>query len=241
MLYRSKEKLAYIRYNQNINLARRSEMRDSFPRLVDPSQECCFEWSMYMSKISNDNCVNSEDYCPSADNAGEDNEVEFGYDFEPITDEYEYYFNLFVDMADLKYKKKNLEILHAQSPSEFMCKKSGLAVLDGEIEVIQQKIDSPYITNKTETTDTDVNTRRITPMSGSYRGTNYSGDDTFKAIKFCITQFENKYNRTPSFEKLWPILLNKDLSEWDVNFEKEDKRKVCQRYKRYYAASTAKP
>ncbi len=142
-------------------------MRDSFPRLVDPSQECCFEWSMYMSKISNDNCVNSEDYCPSADNAGEDNEVEFGYDFEPITDEYEYYFNLFVDMADLKYKKKNLEILHAQSPSEFMCKKSGLAVLDGEIEVIQQKIDSPYITNKTETTDTDVNTRRITPMSGN--------------------------------------------------------------------------
>jgi len=116
-----------------------------------------------MSKSSNDNCVNSEDYCSSIDNADEGNDVEFSYDSEPITEEYEYFFNLYAEMSTLEREKRELEVLAHTNINELLSKKSELTRLGEEIRVIQKKIDSPctkssnqiidYKTNQTSTKD----------------------------------------------------------------------------------------
>jgi len=63
-------------------------------------------------------------------------------------------------------------------------------------------------------------------------------DDTFKAIYHHIQKLEDEFKRTPEFTELFYILIHADLSYWGVNIEKSDKKRIQQRYNRYYPTAS---
>jgi hypothetical protein len=73
-------------------------------------------------------------------------------------------------------------------------------------------------------------TANIIPM------TRKNGDETFKAMKHFIGEFERnrEHNRTPTFDELFDILLSSDLSLWDITITPKDKRRLKQRHTGYY-------
>jgi len=64
-------------------------------------------------------------------------------------------------------------------------------------------------------------------------------DDDYYAIVFHIEKWEKEKGGTPTFNELWEVLIQADLSLWDINYLTKDRSRIKKRYQTLYPAIAA--